>query len=94
MLKPINTQSKEEINLNKLNKTELLSIIAKLKKNELINIINKYSVKQKGGSEGEILKETKNATRKSIVFNQSKFYKSNNSKNSMNNNTIYNNIYE
>jgi len=82
---------KEKINLKDLNKKELLSIIAKFKKDELINIINKYSLKQKGGSEGEILKETKNAIRKSIVFNQSKFYESDNSNNSMNNNSIYNN---
>jgi len=85
---------KEKINLNNLNKTELLSIIAKFKKDELINIINKYSVKQKGGYNEPIIKETKNAIRKAIVFNQSKLYESENSTNSMNNNSIYNNAYE
>ena len=76
--------------LGKLNKTELLSIIAKLKKDDLINIINKYS-KQKGGGEGPIIKETKNSIRKEIVFNQSKLYASN-SNDIMNDNNIYNDV--
>lgn len=66
-----------------------------MKKDELINIIHKNSLKlkQHGGTEGgEIIKETKNAVRKSIVFNQSKLYELNNNKNSMNNNSIYNSV--
>jgi len=79
--------------LKNLNKKELLSIIAKLKKNELIDIISKsMKLKQIGGEGGEIIKETKNSVRKSIVFNQAKLYKSNNTNNFMNNNGIYNNI--
>ncbi len=80
--------------LKNLNKKELLSIIEKMKKDELINIINNYSIKlkQRGGEGGEIIKETKNSVRKSIVFNQAKLYESNNTNDSMNNNGIYNNV--
>jgi len=80
--------------LQKFTKKELLSMISKMKKDELINIIYKNSMKlkQRGGEEGEIMKETKNAVRRSIVFNQDKLYESNNSQNSMNNNRIYNNV--
>ena len=82
--------------LKKLTKKELLSMIAKMKKDELINIIHKnsFKLKQRGGTEGgEIIKETKNAVRKSIVFNQSKLYELNNNNIiPMNNNGIYNNV--
>lgn len=83
--------------LKNLTKKELLSMISKMKKDELINIIYKNSMKlkQRGGEGGQIIKETKNAVRKSIVFNQSKLYESVNNDNkykSMNNNSIYNNV--
>ena len=83
--------------LKQLNKKELLSIISKMKKEQLIDIINMHYLNQnskiskKGGSTGEIIKETKNAIRKAIIFNQAKLYEENNN-DSMNNNSIYNNV--
>ena len=70
------------INLKKLNKNELLEIIAKMKKTELINIIN---IKQTGGL---------NVIRTPLVFN-SKLLESekNNNIHVMSNNKIYNSTY-
>jgi hypothetical protein len=55
-------------NLSYMKKSELLNIISKMKKSELIQIINNKI----GGSNEPIIKETKNAVRKELVFNKSK----------------------
>ncbi len=75
--------------LNYLKKSELINIISKMKKSELIEIINN----QIGGVNESIIKETKNAVRKELIFNKSKI----NEKNSLNvmaNDPKYNKIYE
>jgi len=58
-------------NLKKLNKNELLSIISHMKKDELINIIESKT----GGGDGNIIKETNLAIRKSIKINRNKLNK-------------------
>lgn len=75
--------------LNYLKKSELLSIISKMKKSELIQIINNKI----GGNNEPIIKETKNAVRKELVFNKNKINQNNNS-NVMANDPKYNSIYE
>jgi hypothetical protein len=75
--------------LNYLKKSELINIISKMKKSELIEIINN----QIGGVNESIIKETKNAVRKELIFNKNKEYKNNNS-NVMANDPKYNKIYE
>lgn len=79
--------------LSKLNKKELLKIISKMKKNDLINIINNKI----GGGDNNIIKETKNAVRRSFSINDS--INNNNLKkpyinNSMANDPQYNTIYK
>ena len=56
--------------LKKLNKKELINIISKMKKNDLINIIN-----NKIGGTNEIIKETKDAVRKPIIYDSKKIKK-------------------
>jgi hypothetical protein len=75
-------------NLKKLNKEQLLNIISKMKKSDLIEVINNKI----GGGNSTVLKETNNAIRKAIVFNESKIKKTQN--NTMENDTLYNKIYE
>jgi hypothetical protein len=75
-------------NLDKLTKSDLLTIIAKMKKAELVKIINNKI----GGSDEVVIKETQNAIRKSIVFNKSKLSK--NVNNAMANDKIYNKVIE
>lgn len=78
--------------LTKLNKNQLLNIISKMKKKDLVYIINN---KIGGENDEKIIKETKNAIRKEIIFNKSKVKNQNeNENNSMANNTLYNKIYE
>ena len=74
--------------LKKLNKEQLLNIISKMKKNELIEVINNKI----GGGNSNVIKETKNAIRKTIVFNESKLQEK--QENAMANDPIYNKIYE
>ena len=74
--------------LNHLKKSELLSIISKMKKSELIQIINNKI----GGGNEHVIKETKNAVRKELVFNKNKESKEN--VNIMANDPKYNSIYE
>ena len=73
--------------LKKLNKKELINIISKMKKNDLINIIN-----NKIGGTNEIIKETKDAVRKPIIYDSKKNKKNYN--NAMANDPLYNKIYE
>jgi len=75
--------------LNYMKKSELLNIISKMKKQELIQIINNKI----GGVNEPVIKETKNAIRKELVFNKSKV-KEKNSLNVMANDPKYNSIYE
>jgi hypothetical protein len=63
------------MNIDKLNKSELLKIIGRMKKKELINIINNKI----GGGDMLIIKETKNAIRSNFPH-----------KNIKNNNSIKN----
>jgi hypothetical protein len=78
-------------NLNKLTKSQLLNIISHMKKVDLINIIE-----VKSGGDGNIIKETNLAIRKSLKINISKLNnKSNNKSNNnliMSNNKLYENI--
>ena len=76
-------------NLNYMKKSELLTIISKMKKQELIQIINNKI----GGGNELVIKETKNAVRKELVFDKSKEHKNNNV-NVMANDPKYNKIYE
>ena len=71
--------------LKNLNKIELLEIISKMKKDELIKIIETKI----GGNNETIIKETRNAIRKSIVFNKNKLNIQ--ITNAMSNDVIYNN---
>jgi hypothetical protein len=73
--------------LNYMKKSELLNIISKMKKQELVEIINNKI----GGGNEHIIKETKNAVRKELVFNKSKESKEN--VNVMANDPKYNNMY-
>jgi hypothetical protein len=75
-------------NLDKLSKSDLLTIIGKMKKTELVKIINNKI----GGADEVVIKETQNAIRKSIVFNKSKLNK--NVNNAMANDKIYNKVIE
>ena len=74
--------------LNYMKKSELLSIISKMKKQELIQIINNKI----GGGNEPVIKETKNAIRKELVFNESKVNEKSN-ENVMANDPKYNNMY-
>jgi DNA replication protein DnaD len=78
--------------LNYMKKSELLSIISKMKKQELVEIINNKI----GGSNEHVIKETKNAVRKELVFNKNKESndKEKNNVNVMANDPKYNKIYE
>jgi hypothetical protein len=73
--------------LNYMKKSELLNIISKMKKEELVEIINNKI----GGGNEHVIKETKNAVRKELVFNKSKESKEN--VNVMANDPKYNNMY-
>jgi hypothetical protein len=75
-------------NLKNLTKNELLSIINKMKKNDLIKIIESKI----GGGDEQIIKQSKTAIRKSIVFNKNKLNKLNKNNNVMANDPLYNNI--
>lgn len=72
------------VNLQKLNKSELLKIIKKMKKDDLINIINNKI----GGGDLSIIKETNNAIR--TPLESSKYSKKNNA---MANDNLYNKLY-
>ena len=74
--------------LKKLNKEQLLNIIGKMNKNELIEVINNKI----GGENSKIIKETNNAIRKTIVFNESKLQEQ--QENAMANDPLYNKMYE
>ena len=74
--------------LNYMKKSELLNLISKMKKSELIQIINNKI----GGGNEHVIKETKNAVRKELVFNKSK--ESNDNAYVMANDPKYNSIYE
>lgn len=76
--------------LNYMKKSELINIISKMKKKELIEIINTKI----GGVNEPVIKETKNAVRKELVFNKSKENKEKNNLNVMANDPKYNKIYE
>ena len=78
--------------LNYMKKSELLSIISKMKKQELIQIINNKI----GGENEPVIKETKNAVRKELVFNKSKESNDKEKNNAyvMANDPKYNKIYE
>lgn len=84
--------------LNKLTKKELIEIISKFKKESLISfILNKKIILNKKGGENNENKQTHNATRKNILFDEIKSLEAKNSKNNKNtmaNNSLYNNIYE
>ena len=79
------------MNIDKLNKSELLKIIGRMKKKELINIINNKI----GGGDMLIIKETKNAIRSNFPHKNNNLIKNNKNnnliKNNKNNNLIKNN---
>jgi hypothetical protein len=75
--------------LDRLNKKELLEIIGKMKKTELINIIN---FQQKGGS-NFVKKETDNAIRTPLEFDQNLIINNINKNNVMSNDSLYNKTY-
>lgn len=75
-------------NLKNLTKDELLNIINKMKKNDLIKIIESKI----GGGDEQIIKQSENAIRKSIVFNKNKLKDLNKNNNVMANDPLYNNI--
>ena len=77
--------------LNKMTKKELLKIISKMKKAELVTVIANNSNKV-GGSNETVIKETENAVRKMIIYDERKNNK--NINNAMANNRLYNKIYE
>ena len=79
--------------LNKLTKKNLLKIISKMKKNELITVITNNSNKV-GGSNETVIKETENAIRKVIMYDQRKNMNKKSINNAMANNRLYNKIYE
>ena len=78
--------------LNKMTKKELLKIISKMKKAELVTVIANNSNKV-GGSNEIIIKETKNAVRTPITYDQRRNNKKNHN-NAMANNNLYNKMYE
>jgi hypothetical protein len=65
------------MNIDKLNKSELLKIIGKMKKKELINIINNKI----GGGDMLIIKETKNAIRSNFPYKNNNLIKNKNNEN-------------
>lgn len=71
--------------LNNMKKSDLLKIISKMKKSDLIQIINV----QNGGN--NIIKVTKNAVRKELVFKKNKIKER--SEDVMENDPKYNKIY-
>jgi hypothetical protein len=80
-------------NLHKLNKSELLKIISKMKKDELIEIIDNKI----GGGNSNIIKETKNAIRRTFPIDHSKISNINDKlyiNNSMANDVQYNKMYK
>jgi len=71
--------------LNNMKKSDLLKIISKMKKSDLIQIINS----QNGGN--NIIKVTKNAIRKELVFKKNKIKEK--LEDVMENDPKYNKIY-
>ena len=79
--------------LENLNKDQLLKIICTMKKKELISIIQ-HNINNKIGGENNnsnIIKESPNAVRKKIIFDKNKLSKDNT--NTYQNNRQYNKIY-